>query len=230
MQVVDAFKSNKDAWDNTFDLPTVPIHNNPWLYLAYAVKVMRANGLSDTALELDIRAKVRARMKACLVRSGLYHKSPGGRGGLMSHDELLGLCYLDQDVAKTIYLYLIETDGVYANEPVPFDERANVFRIAWVSPVLRGLAGLRLSLITQAYLSVILLTDAVLYKSGDEGSRLRFWIAESALDRAPGSWLLGLAFLAWGALMKRKGMSPRAAFETYLKEIPEFRLYAPDSF
>lgn len=231
IDVLGAFQRNSDAWDYTFNLPTVPIHNNPWLYCAYALRIARAHGIEGTALEIDFLGRVKNRLAACRVRSGLYHKFPGGIHGLTSLDEILGMAYLNQEVAKEIYLYLIETDGIYENTAEGQGEGANVFRIFWARYVIRGLAGLRLNLISQTMLGCYLLFQAVTHKKASrEGSVLRMWLAEAILDRSPGAWLLGLFFLAWQAILTRKGESPRELFQTYLKEIPEYRIYAPDHF
>ncbi len=224
------FEANKKAWDDVFKLPTVPIHNNPWLYCAYAFKILKGLDIPD-AFYLPLRTRVRERLRACKLSTGYYHKYPGGRGGLMSHDEILGIAWLDMDAAREIYFTLVMNDGIYENEPVAFEESANVFRIFWVKYAIQGLAGARMSLITQAKFGLFLIADALIYKDEGDASRLRFWLVEDLLDRVSGSWLLGLAFLFWNARMNKKRQSPKSIFQNhYLKEVEEFGIYAPDRF
>jgi len=222
---LEAFKESA-AWSAVHEAPLAPGLNNPHIYGAYALKILRANGISGEE-NFALRKSFKAFADACRIRSGLFNRWPGGRGGLMSHDELLGLSYIDEDVAREIVLYLVTTDGIYANVRVDAPDLANVYRIAWVRPALTACAGFGLSLITQLIFGIGLLFDALTWRSGDQGGRLRTWLA---IERFRGAWLAGFFIEFWIRKMESKGLSPKKCFEEYLTEYPIYHEWAPDTF
>lgn len=230
MNALEAFRASP-AWSPEYDLPLCPARNNPWIYGAYAMKIIAADKRVPDEDFMALRQRFRAHYQACRITSGLINRWPGGRGGMTSHDEIIGAAFIDVEAAREIAIRLLMTDGVYINKPeeVPAggEETANVYRIAWLRPTLMALAGFRVGLWLQVQYGAVLLWDALRYKDGDEGGRLRMWLTMEDMGR---TWLSGFAAIFWKKKMAEKGLSPKRCFEKYLAEISVYREYAPETF
>lgn len=212
-------------------LPLCPDLNNPWIYAAYAIKLMRLEGLTE-AQDALLKARIKAWAALCRIRFGLFDRWPGGRGGVFSHDEIMGMAYLSTDLARELILYLTEMDGRYCNKPEEvkpgFEDEFNVYRIRYVEPHLRACApGFSVSLFTQLQYGIALVFDALTYKRGGESGRLKIWLTLGRLEKF---WLSGFAIAFWRYRMKRAGITPKACFEVELKAYPLFAEVAPKEF
>jgi hypothetical protein len=234
-EILEVFRA-APLWDSRSDLPLFPTFNNPWIYGAYALKIMRHAGLTlDEELSLVKRFEEHA--AKCRIAPGLFDRWPGGSGGVFSHDEIIGMAYISAPLAAELLEYLETTDGVYCNKPedVPyqdpsFRDRYNVFRIVQLKPFLQARAPTRhLGLPSQFVWSAATIKDAFGYKRGDvgdAGGRLRTWIQLEAM--APHG-LSGLAVLAWKTAMRKKS----ATLKTMLTHEPGYQAlvnYAPEDF
>lgn len=229
---------NSNAWDARYNLPLVPIHNNPWIYLAYAVKLI-ANGQHTNDELIELVDLIEDQLERCKSdEAGEWWRWPGERGGPVSHDELMGLGYLGWKLglpskpAQKILSHLNKTDGEYnlTNEDgIP--ERYNVYRFVFLTPFLRACTKkeFRLGWLSQIMFCFHVGLDAVTYKleHGDEGARLRMWLMMEPMEAFP---LPRLVLGWWKEKMEKLGLSPKKLYEKYLAECPVYRENAPTKF
>jgi hypothetical protein len=232
MSILDDFK-NSTAWDNEYQLPLVPMHNNPGIYCAYSFKIMKAHGIPAFE-EIQFIHDFEIFAEKCRVAPGLFNRWPEARGGVTSHDEIMGMAYISRKLANEILMYLYESDGIYCNvleELTSRDpERFNVFRLPFLEPFLRARAGYRVGLWNQIKFMGFVMSDYLTRKrddTKDAGGMLRLWLMLDTMDKFK---LCKLANDAWRARMKDYGWSPKRAYEYYLAECPVFHETAPSAF
>lgn len=216
MTALEKLKAS-DAWDTRYDLPLFPKYNNPWIYGAVALKLLRKAGLSATE-DAMLVTRFEAHAEACRAKDiegnpipGLFSRWPNGAGGHFSHDEIIGLAYISAKFAREILDYLEENDGVYSNiigaiSDPSFADRYNVYRILYVKPFLQACTQRRrVGFASQLQWSSTIITDAIHYKrgdTGDAGGRMRTWLM---LDHMGKHFISGTAGLIWKAAMRSKG-------------------------
>ncbi len=221
------------AWDIRYSLPLVPQASNPWIYGAYAMKIMRMNGLppgEDFALQenWDDYAKV------CRVLPGLFNRWPDGGGGVTSHDEIMGMAYVSKSLAKEILQYLKESGGVYCNklEDLLRDgpRHYNVRRFLWLMPYLRSCAGEYVGIFAQTQWSACLVYDALTHKKGDlvdAGGRLKNWIMFDSMASKP---ICRAAIEFWKRTMANHQCEPKVMLQVEPREAVVFSECAPGSW
>ncbi len=237
MSALELFKQS-NAWDERYGLPLCPSLNNPWLYGAYALKLMRERGL--TAIEeLKLVERFREHAYSCRVEPGLFNRWPDGSGGFTSHDELMGMAYISSELAHEILTYLEATDGVYVNkeqDKIDFKDdwqyRFNVYRMIWFKPFLKARAGSNLNLFSQFLFAGHLLLDAWRIKDEqeaifDQGGRLRIWIMLEAMETFA---ITGAAVSVWREKMNRIKASPKGMLTFEPKECPIYRSLGAEKF
>lgn len=235
MNALDAFK-NSPAWDTRYDLPLCPGLDNPWIYGAYALKLMREHGLSALE-EMKLIERFIAHARECQIEPGLFNRWPTGEGGFTSHDELMGMAYISTELANDIFRYLEKTDGVYVNQDQDrrdfpdWQYRFNVYRMVWFRPFLKARCDSSLNVVTQSIFAGHLLLDALSTTRDqgifDQGGRLRIWIMLEAMDKFP---IAGAAVAYWKQKMNRLGLSPKMMLVKEPKEFPIFAELGKDEF
>lgn len=220
MSVLQKFKDS-NAWDPRYNLPLVPKANNPWIYLAYATKLVKDANLSDFDRKYEL--KIWNLLCSCEVKPGLYNRWPDGSGGVTSHDELIGMAYLVPEMAFRILSHLEIHLGYYNNLGTGGYLRFNLYRFVFLKPYLKVRAKMDLNLWDKLAWSAYMLLDALFYKGRDEDGRLMRWLMAEHTQHL---W----ATRFWVESMNRKVRGPKQIFETYLTECPVFREVAPDNF
>lgn len=233
------------TWSEECGLPLVPFHNNPFIYGAYAIKIIR---LHDKIDPLDpspesnyawMRENWERYLKDTEIEPGFFNRWPKGRGGLTSHDEVMGRAWLCPKEASKILAYLEKHDGLFANVDIKsgIPERENIYRFYWLKPFLKACTihkdnpdQHRVSLISQLIWSWYALMDGMFYKKeeNDGGGRARMWLMLDKMEKLP---LSNIFVQFWRNRMKKLGISPKTVFsELYLKEAPQFAAFAPEEF
>lgn len=242
-RILELFKKS-EFWYPSFDLPLFPMYDNPWIYGAYALKILRQNGISPEEDRALVEA-FEAYADKCGVRDtalggtpipGLFHRWPSGQSTVFSHDEIMGMAYISPRLAEVVLEYLEKHDGFYCDRPNevadPLSEKYNVFRMIWLKPFLQASTKTRrLGLASQAIWSSSTVLDALRFRRGDTadaGGRLRTWIMLDAMEKYP---VAGFAVLAWRAAMRAKGatLNKMLAIEPG-KDYPELAQYAKEDF
>lgn len=231
MNALDAFRQS-NMWHQEHDLPLSPDNNNPWFYLALAVKVIERR----MALPLQFWARVAAHMTLCEKEPGLFHRWPnhdkegGARDDVTSHDELIGLCYLSPDAASRIFFYLVRHDGEYNNtdQPDPIG-KWNLFRIHWFPQYVKARAGIPLSLLSQLSWSILLIWDMLKTKkeTDDAAGRLLIWVMSEHMKDFS---LCRIVIDLWRQRMKSLEITPAAMLLKEPKENPILAQYGPEEF
>lgn len=237
MTVFKSFQAS-NAWDQRFNLPLVPMHNNPWIYLAYALKMVRLGKHTNDEL-IELVDLCEDHLAACRTKVwGEFYRWPDGSGGNTSHDEVMGIAYVDWCLklatkpTQAILSRLQQTDGEYnvQNLPEGVPERWNIERFVFLEPFLKACAGFRVGLISQLWFSIPLLVDIFKYKKedGNESGILLKWIMFEPMEKY---LLSGICIQIWKSKMKKLGINPKQIFtEKYLKECPAYGENAPNEF
>ncbi len=226
-----------NAWSNPHQVPICPSTHNPWIYGAYALKVLRKVGI-PAGEEMTLLQNFRAYADKCRIVSGLFNRTPAG-DIWTSHDELMGIAYIDSRLAAEIVQYLSEHDGFYTN--LPQDAEAaktdikkavqfNVYRFPWLLPYLKAAAGYYVNPVSQSLFALHLLNDIRVTKPNlttDAGGRLRIWLMLEPMERFV---ISGLACSLWRWRMKKLGYSPKNQLAIEPQECPILSELAPDSF
>jgi hypothetical protein len=210
---------NSNIWDKRFGLPLVPGLNNPFFYLALITKIYR--GLQA----VPFFAGTQEYIDGCKKDRGLYHRRPDGTGGVTSHDELIGIAYLDQDAAQGILGYLQMRDGVYNNSGASEEdsgERFNLFRFPWFISYLKARAGFRVGLHSQFFYATHVYLDAKKNQnplSESPDARLMIWLMNEEMGKYP---LCNLAIRYWERVMNKYQKTVSGWFKDHLPNYPIF--------
>lgn len=210
-----------NAWDPRYNLPTLPNHNNPFIYMAYLDLAMRAYDGSQIERHLiwDFYA-------ACEKESGLFYRWPDHGGGQISHDEVMGAAYFDPIIAKRILNYLDAHDGEFNVTGEPVDatgEKYNIYRMVWLRPYLMACCEDRpVSFISQIYWLVGLISDYFNEDAG--GGKLRTYLMASKMARFP---MCKFFFDLWRTKMEKKGITFKTALAIEPRENPVLTSLAP---
>lgn len=215
-------------WDSTYDLPLSPQNNNPWFYLALAMKVI---SLKDGSLPAEIHERIARHMMACRIEPGLFKRWPKqSESDVTSHDELIGIASISRAQAEDIYHYLVTHDGEYNNSilPDPFGQW-NLSRFFWFIAWLKARAGIKLSFYSQILWSLHVVYDLIKTKPGtdDASGRLLIWIMLSEMENY---WVTGPVVSLWRAVMKKKSITPKAMLSLEPSQNPILSELAPDQF
>lgn len=218
MTTLDKFKLSP-AWDYKYNLPLAPMCNNPWIYLAYATKIITSKESLDRAYSSNIWNQ----LARCEKLPGLFNRWPDDKGGITSHDELIGIAYLDAHSAQRILKYLSDHWGHYNNQSNEGFFRFNLNRFVFLKPFLKSCAGQPLTTLDKFLWSAYLIVDLITYVSKDEGGRLMRWLM---CERMQDIWSTRL----WQKRMSERVRGPKEMFKTYLTECEVYYETSPEKF
>jgi hypothetical protein len=226
MNAWEAFQQSA-AWDQRFNLPLCPTLNNPWIYFAYALKISKENGALCAGALIAVQIMAIRHAEKCRIKHGLFNRWPDCSGGVFSYDEALGMAYISPELARELCLYLYEQDGIYCNKPDEMnalnEEKFNLYRFIFLEPYLRARAGLRVGLLSKLKFALHVVISTFKFNPNDEEGMSKIWLMHEEMDRFI---LCRIAFYFW--FKKLSGLSPENAFIVQLKEVKEFRLFAPE--
>jgi hypothetical protein len=220
MTLLDQIKAS-NAWDARYGLPLLPANNNPWIYMAYLDTLMQFRGE-----RLD-RELVWQHFLRCEVEGepGLFHRWPGGYGGMNSHDEIMGAAYFDPRIADRILRRLDRKFGDFNNtgEKPSRALEYNVYRFGvWLRPYLASRAG-RCIVISPAWAAH--LAYATRDNDGDNcGGRLRNWLMMHEMQRYA---ICRPAIRGWIKRREERGETLRGSLEIEPRETPILGELAP---
>lgn len=225
INVLEDFKKS-NAWSLNYNLPIVEFHNNPHLYMAYAYKIIR---LWDKESAAKIIPYFYLYASQCQINFGLFYRYPDKRGGPTSHDELIGIASMSEFLAKHIYNYIKNHNGVYDNGEDPHVKyrffRYNLYRFPWAIVYIKACAGYKLSCFDKFVFNLFLKLDMINYKGSNEGGRLRIWLMLDVMEKH-----IPKTVKLWKKDMRAHGLSPKECFTFYLSECPVYHQYAPNLF
>lgn len=207
-----------NAWDTRWDIPAVPIHLNPSIYTAYAVRILSATD-ADAATLIRMRYEEKFLLE-CEKSSGLLTTLPGS--GTASHDDMYGAAYLSERFAGRSVDYLTRTDGVYR------EKEPTVFRFLFLMPAVKAFAGFKVGLWSQIQFSIHCMFHLMTAKDGQTSDHLMIWLAIPHMRR----FTLSRIFIdLWASRWTKLGMTPKNIFsEVYLREVPWFGKFASEDW
>jgi hypothetical protein len=232
MNILEDFKKDKRVWDDRYNLPLVPEHNNPNIYFAYAYHLIFPTPIKEddhSEVYCDLKTNYYKFLDQCEKELGLYYRWPDKSGGAFSWDEIIGVASISPYRAYVLYQYLKKNWGVYDNGELPEKKwrffRFNQYRYPFLMPYLKARSGLGLNCKDKAILSLFLWHDRMQYKYADEGGRLRIWLMNFEIEKhIPNS------VYEWKKEMSLRGLSPKRCFEIYFPNYEVFSKYAPYTF
>lgn len=171
MIAMDMYKYT-NVWDNRYNLPLLPNHNNPWIYSAYADIVAQQYDGSKINREL-----IYQHFLSCEEQSGLFWRWPHKTGEGTSHDEIMGAVYYDERIANRIVDYLSSSGGDFniKKESYKYPLTFNVYRFPWLYPYIATCAGKKVNLFWQLIWAITVVLDAW-NKDCHPGGRLRIYL------------------------------------------------------
>lgn len=226
MSAYDALKLS-NAWDPRFEIPTVPIHSNPHIYCAYAVRVLEAR--EERASANIIRQAYVPFLASCESIPGLITTWPGS--GPSSHDDAYGAGFLNGDYAERAVNLVAQNDGVYALGENVNDETHNVYRFLFFIPAMRGWARAdkeRVGAFSQTCFALSLVFHLLFTKKGETSGHLLFWLSFPKMRTYS---FLGRMIDYWCDTWTKRGVTPKSIFtNNYLTEASWFGDYASESW
>lgn len=229
MTSLDSFKqSNMWAWK--YSLPLSPQNNNPWFYLACAIKIINKHDDIDRIDRSDLEHSIDQYHSGCITSNGTLSRWPGS-SSQTSHDELIGACYLDSYYAQQILVTLHENSGNYNNsgekETVPLE--FNFYRFPWFIQYVKARAGMNLSLAAQILWIYLLVWDMIKTKSdsNDSSGRLLIWVMSEHMNKF---LLCRLVINLWIKRMNRLGITLKRMLTLEPRENPVMAELSPESW
>lgn len=218
MNALNKVKASK-LWDARYDLPTVPMHNNPWYYIALIGLMIRESDggkLDDFFVEAYFNS-CRAKAWGKDVPPGMIDRWPDGGGGSTSHDELMGAAWLGKSYAKEILYISDRLDGVYDNLRPQGNAgvdavKENNYRFVWFRPFLKACAGDDVSIFSQIQWSIGLI-PYFFTRDPDYSGTLKTWMMSDVMKKFGFS---GFMVDVWKRRMKKIGVGPKKIFSVYL--------------
>lgn len=224
MGVLELFEDST-AWDARYRLPLVPRYNNPWIYGAYAYKLMIDNRAPITELKL-LNERFSFHFRHCQVTQGLINRWPDGTGGMTSHDELIGAAYISVTNARALYFYLKMMNGYYINKPNEVKRkqffRHSMKRFPWVMAFIKLRAGFKPSVFEILYTMGHITIQAFL--KGESGT-CKIWLMRDVYVQ---NWFLKQACKFWVKVKRCRGESPEDWLSKEIKNEPVFYELAPN--
>lgn len=219
MSALNDFK-NSNAWDHIHDLPLVPRLNNPWIYMAYAFKlIFETDGIILTNSNYNLDNYIRL----CEKQPGLFNRWPDETGGSLSQDEVVGISCISIQATARLRSYLLTHLGDYNNS----NQFNFLGRFYWLYAILNKSAFGKAGFINQLLWTIMIIFDTLTYRNGDASGRLLIW---AMLDLMDGYKIPNYFINKWKNKMKRIGMTPKLAFQQELPDYPVFEQYAPEEF
>lgn len=200
------------AWSNSWNLPLCSEYNNPWIYCAYAQKILKQNG------ETLSQASIETYGETCQEKKGLYNRWPDGRGGLTSSDELVGMAYLSKKMASAIVDYLYFNDGIY-NNTGEFsnigNERFDMKRFIYLIPFLRSRADMVLSPFTLTLFSTHVIK--ISFSKDISGNKLLVDIMREEMSKY---FVCKMAYKVFDYMQNRFAVTKQKCLENEIKAYP----------
>lgn len=215
-----------NAWSEQFNLPLVPIHANPSIYTAYAVRVLESLGAEGN---IEIRMSYLKFLAGCESEPGLIVTFPGGysKDGMASHDDVLGAAFMSPTFAARVTNLLSKNDGLYGRAD-ELTERHNYYRFLFVRTALRAWAGHHIGAISQAQYIGSLLYHLIFTKDGVTSGHLLMWLTFPVMNQFPACAAM-IAF--WSDRWAKRGYTPKTIFTRhYLTECEWFGRWARDDW
>lgn len=211
MTQLDKLKAS-NAWDQNKNLPTVPMHLNPLIYLAYCMRVLRGHGE-----EVD-QTVIATHLASMEIEPGLLNT-------YMSHDELLGAAYASPEFSARALDFLKKNWGFYPKEKTA----ANfIYKFVFMVPAMKAFAGQRVGILWQIALSLHILWELNFCKAGEANDRLKLWLMYRHV--AP-LLIAGPVIKYWANAWTRRGVTPKVIFtKNYLTEVPVIGELASESY
>lgn len=197
------------VWDEKYNLPLVPKHNNPWIYGAYIYAL-----LGEPKELLESFAIYYAR---CFNKEyGRLSRWPDGSGGRVSHDELIGAAYLFPEASSDILHRLDDNDGIYNDSDSVLE---SMYRFIFLVPFLRQAKGVFVSLQSQVMYCLHLLISCIGWKkeSGSSGA-LMIWLMNRKMKKL---WLCWIFIQIYEKIMEKKGCTLDWCLKEHFWEYPE---------
>lgn len=231
----DLVESN--VWDKDRVLPLVPMHLNPHIYAAYAVRVLESLGWPEalharnidpsnekwplTSAAFNIRDHYKDTfLKDCEKEPGLLYTYPDR--GVASHDDAHGAAFLNQGFAERCVTRLMVHDGSYTDGVD--SENKNQYRFIFFLPSLRAFAQFRVGILSQLEFIAALLTNLWFTKDGSTDGHLLLWLAFPEMKK---NALTSVFIYYWADQWTKRGYTPKTIFTSYyLTECPWFAKYA----
>lgn len=218
-----------NMWHPKYRLPLSPQNNNPWFYMAVATKLIRYH---DGEIPFEYGFQLMGYLKSCEddEKPGLFDRWPVQSDfDITSHDELIGIAYLNSGAAERILHYLERHDGNYDNSKVISLSTVehDLTRFVWFMSYLKARAGRELSLISQLKYAIHVMYDMATVRSGDASGRLLIWVMNEEMERYP---LCAPVITAWRLQMKTLGIFPQDILKLEPKENPILSEIAPEFF
>lgn len=214
---IEALKKS-NAWDVRFDLPLVPHHNNPHIYLGFVFRILGANAL-------PMWPNAYAYIAACEVEEGYITRWPLSDD--TSHDELMGAAFIAPQFAERAIAFITKRDGHYCLENPPI-EKSNVYRFIFLMPFLKACAGYHVSTLSQVLFSAHVLHSAFFVKPGETSGILKIWLMAGKMREYP---ICKGPLWIWSWRWTRRGFTPKTIFtKYYLKDCPIFSQLAKDTY
>lgn len=226
MGVLELFEDST-AWDARYRLPLVPRYNNPWIYGAYAYKLMIDNRAPITELKL-LNERFSFHFRHCQVTQGLINRWPDGTGGMTSHDELIGAAYISVTNARAICFYLKMMNGYYINKPNEVKRkqffRHSMHRFPWAMTFLKLRAGKGFSpsIFELIYTALHICLSAF---SKSESANCKSWLMRDVFQM---HWFLRYPCKFWTKIKINRGESPETWLPKEIKNEPIFFELAPN--
>lgn len=201
-----------ELWHPRYNLPVIPTHNNPGIYTALVSRM------------LDDPSEILASFTLFWGPSfGSWSRWPDGRGGNLSHDEMIGWAYLSPLAADALLRRFVF--GFYPNEHGEFEWRRWFPRFVFLMPYLRHRAQQGAGPVGMCLWSAYVLQSALRTKKDnfDADGIIKVWLM---CNDPPVRWVARF----WRRRMDRIGLQPKDIFETYLRECPTLRVIAPEKF
>jgi len=208
-----------ELWHAVWQLPLIPIHANPHMYLAL-IAMMNPN---------IPQGRMDAYFQACNQAETVY-RFPDGKGGNFSHDEVLGAAAYSQIAAVQLYDRLETNDGSFPDEFGHFPSERYFYRYIFLKPYLRARIGMEVSLVSQSLWSAHVIWSMIMNKrhNFDPDGLLKVWLMGQAVKKY---FVMNYFYEMWKKVMKSRGIGPKMIFKDhYLNECPTMARIAPDDF
>jgi hypothetical protein len=228
MTKLEAFQQS-DMWDAEFNLPLSPQNNNPWFYLACAVRIMYGS-IASPAVDETLFNDIMKYTNQCEKSPGLLNRWPNGQSQV-SHDELIGACYLNTHFAKRCQTYLEDHKGEYNNtgNPESLPLEFNFYRFPWFVQFVKACAGNSMSLLSQALWAYNILWNCVTVSATklDTSMILLNWVMCDIMQCYP---LSNHVVKLWKWRLNKLGITPKMVLAIEPKQNPIMAELAPSDW